>query len=121
MLIGPCCAATARKPRDKHLLGWWQTQPLPVVNPAFLSLIAMDGTHLSRAGAKREIRIEIDADDVSLAVLDGYCQGTGQDRTRVMLSLLKEWAEKKLHEAKVVCRVSGHNPFAPDSGRTQDE
>lgn len=78
----------------------------------------MDETCLSRGGSKREIRIEIDADDEALMVLDGFCQATGQDRTKVMFGLLKEWSRKKLHEATVVCRVSGRNPFAPDSDRT---
>ena len=62
-----------------------------------------------------EIRFEVQREEV--AVLDGYCAGTGQDRTRVMRRILREWSDGKLHEAVVVCRVAGVNPTTPEAGR----
>jgi hypothetical protein len=62
-----------------------------------------------------EIRFELQRDE--LAVLDGYCQATGQDRTRVMRRILREWSDGKLHEAVVVCRVAGVNPAQSEPGR----
>ena len=62
-----------------------------------------------------EIRFMAPCADVS--VLDGYCHGTGADRTHVMRGLLHDWAEKKLHEATVILRVAGRNPAAPADGR----
>ena len=62
-----------------------------------------------------EIRFEAKA--ATVAVIDGYCSATGKCRTAFINSLLEEWAEKKLHEASVVCRVAGVNPMAPEAGR----
>jgi hypothetical protein len=55
-----------------------------------------------------EIRFE--AKSETCAVLDGYCSATGRCRTAFINSLLDEWAEKKLHEARVVVRVADGNP-----------
>lgn len=66
---------------------------------------------------KNEIRFDATAKDV--AVLDGYCVGVGKTRTVVMGEILKSWAEAKLHESMMVCRVSGCNPSdAGGSGGT---
>lgn len=62
-----------------------------------------------------EVRFEVQREEV--AVLDGYCQGTGQDRTRVMRRILREWSDSKLHEATVVLRVAGRNPVPSEAGR----
>lgn len=67
------------------------------------------------ASETTEVRFEVQREEV--AVLDGYCQGTGQDRTRVMRRILREWSESKLHEATVVLRVAGRNPAGPEVGR----
>lgn len=62
-----------------------------------------------------EIRFEAKAETV--AVIDGYCSATGKCRTGFINDLLEAWAKDKLHEAMVVCRVSGVNPMTPDSDR----
>lgn len=55
-----------------------------------------------------EVRFEAKAE--TIAVLDGFCSATGKCRTEFINTLLTEWAEKKLHEATVICRVAGVNP-----------
>lgn len=65
--------------------------------------------------ATAEIRFEVSLDE--LAVLDGYCSATGQDRTAVMRRLLREWSERKRHEAILICRVAGCNPTTTEGGR----
>ena len=62
-----------------------------------------------------EIRFEAKAETV--AVLDGYCSATGKCRTAFINALLEEWAEQKLHEARVVVRVADSNPKLPESRR----
>ncbi len=62
-----------------------------------------------------EIRFE--AKQETCAVLDGYCSATGRCRTAFINSLLDEWAEKKLHEARVVVRVADGNPGLSESRR----
>ena len=54
-----------------------------------------------------EIRFE--AKQETVAVLDGYCSATGRCRTAFINGLLEEWAERKLHEARVVVRVADEN------------
>lgn len=63
-----------------------------------------------------EISFELPAIEVS--VLDGYCQATGKKRTTVMRQLLREWSEKKHHEAIVICRVAGDKPEASGTDRS---
>lgn len=62
-----------------------------------------------------ELRIELPAEEV--AVLDGFCAATGENRTVVLRRLLREWSGKKLHEATVIVRVAGVDPAAPERGR----
>ncbi|MEY2654018.1 MAG: hypothetical protein RLZZ524_1046 [Pseudomonadota bacterium] len=62
-----------------------------------------------------ELRVEVPADE--LAILDGYCQARGKDRTAVVRDMLREWSIGKLHEATLICRVARVNPIAPDSDR----
>jgi hypothetical protein len=62
-----------------------------------------------------EIRFEAKAE--TLSVLDGYCSARGKCRTAVIGDLLEQWAQEKLHEAIVICRVAGANPTAPESDR----
>ena len=57
-----------------------------------------------------EISFEVSTDEV--AVLDGYCHANGLKRTAVFRKLLKEWSDKKHHEATVICRVAGSKPDA---------
>jgi hypothetical protein len=61
-----------------------------------------------------ELRFQLPPEEVS--VLDGYCQGTGQDRTKVLRRILKEWSDAKLHEATLILRVAGRNPASPEPG-----
>lgn len=64
---------------------------------------------------RTEIRFEVEADE--LAVLDGWCQATGQDRTTVVRKILREWSEREHHKAMVICRVAGCNPASSEGGR----
>ena len=57
---------------------------------------------------RTEISFECTAQET--AVLDGYCSAHGIKRTVVMRRILKEWSEKKHHEAIMVCRVAGSKP-----------
>jgi hypothetical protein len=66
---------------------------------------------------KTELRFELPTQD--LATVDGYCNATGKSRTDVLRGMVAEWAEKKRHEATVICRVTGINPFTPESTRQQ--
>ena len=59
-----------------------------------------------------ELRVEISKDIA--AVLDGYCSATGQCRTQLIVGILGDWTEQKLHESTIVCRVAGVNPMASD-------
>lgn len=59
-----------------------------------------------------EIRIEVFAEETR--VLDGVCQATGRSRTDVMREIIREWSDRQLHIATVVCRVAGRHPGAPD-------
>lgn len=64
---------------------------------------------------RTEVRIELEPDD--LRVLDGYVNATGKSRTDVIRGLIREWADRKLHEAILICRVAVVNPVAPDADR----
>lgn len=62
-----------------------------------------------------ELRVELPSVDVS--VLDGYCNATGRSRAEVVRGILCEWSLARVHEAKVICRVAGVNPFESEPGR----
>ncbi len=62
-----------------------------------------------------EISFELPADEV--AVLDGYCQATGLKRTAVFRRILREWSERKHHEAILICRVAGCKPDGSGADR----
>ncbi len=62
-----------------------------------------------------EIRFEIPLSE--LAVVDGYCNGTGKDRTKVLKEIIAAWSKEKLHVATVICRCAGVNPTQPEGGR----
>jgi hypothetical protein len=65
-----------------------------------------------------ELRVELPADEV--AVLDGFCAATGENRTVVVRRLLREWSDKKLHEATLILRVAGVHPVGSDGDRGTD-
>jgi len=62
-----------------------------------------------------ELRVQVQNEELS--VLDGYCNATGKPRTEVIRALLKEWSDRKLHEATLICRVAGCNPTSLDKDR----
>ena len=66
---------------------------------------------------KSEIRFEVFASE--LAVLDGFCQATGKDRTTVIREVLGTWSKEKLHVATLICRVAGINPKSPEGNRNE--
>ena len=67
------------------------------------------------ADRKTEIRFEVEASECS--VLDGYCQATGKDRSKVIRELIEKWSAETLHVSTLVCRVAGRNPFDSESDR----
>jgi hypothetical protein len=67
------------------------------------------------ADKSTEIRFELPSGD--LAVLDGYCNGTGKDRTKVLKEIIASWSAEKLHVSMIVCRVAGVNPQSPEFKR----
>jgi hypothetical protein len=69
------------------------------------------------AERRTEIRFEVAVSEV--AVLDGYCQATGKDRTTVIREVLGTWSKEKLHVATIVCRVAGVNPLHSESNRNE--
>ncbi len=62
-----------------------------------------------------EIRFQLPMSD--LAVIDGYCNGTGKDRTAVIREILGTWSKEKLHVATLICRVAGVNPMDAEGSR----
>lgn len=50
----------------------------------------------------------------TLSVMDAFCSASGKCRTQLTNEILGDWAEKKLHEATIVCRVAGVNPMRSD-------
>lgn len=67
------------------------------------------------AGRITEISFELPAEEV--AVLDGYANATGKKRTAIFRQILREWSERKHHEAMVICRVAGSKPGSSGSDR----
>lgn len=61
-----------------------------------------------------EVRIDIDVQE--LAVMDGFIQATGSNRTKIIGELVKKWAADKLHESIIVCRMARVNPLERDAG-----
>jgi hypothetical protein len=66
-----------------------------------------------------EISFELPAEEV--AVLDGYANATGKKRTAVFRQILREWSERKHHEAMMICRVAGSKPDTAGSCREAAE
>ena len=55
-----------------------------------------------------ELRFKASLEDVQ--VLDGFCSGTGNNRSDVMRDLLHQWAQKKWHEARMIHAVMASKP-----------
>jgi len=60
--------------------------------------------------SEQRTEISFECTAAETAVLDGYCSAHGIKRTVVMRRILKEWSEKKHHEAIMVYRVAGSKP-----------
>jgi len=66
-------------------------------------------------GRTTELRVELPVDELS--VIDGHCQATGTDRTKVVREIIRKWSEHELHRATVILRVAGRNPDGSESRR----
>jgi hypothetical protein len=64
---------------------------------------------------RTEVSFEAPIDEVR--VLDGYCSAHGLNRTTAMRQILKEWSDRQLHVATVICRVVGRHPTPSEGGR----
>ena len=62
-----------------------------------------------------ELRFELPVSD--LAIVDGYCHGTGKDRTKVLKEIIAAWSKEKLHVSMIVCRTAGVNPIDSEGCR----
>lgn len=67
------------------------------------------------AGKITEISFEVEASECE--VIDAYCQANSKKRTHIMRALLREWSDKKRHEAIMICRVAGIKPGDPGPDR----
>lgn len=63
-----------------------------------------------------EIRFTVD-DETVLAVLDGHCHASGEDRASLVRRLLCDWAGDALHRSIVICRTARVNPAAMEERR----
>jgi hypothetical protein len=73
-------------------------------------------TNLSRrATSTVEIRVEVEPEEV--VVLDAYNLATGTSRKDVVLQLLREWSERKRHEANVIVNVTRVIPDVSETNR----
>ena len=64
-----------------------------------------------------EVRFEAPTADVQ--ILDAFWMAEGTSRKEVMCAVLHEWAEKQLHRATLILRVSRGNPSA-SAGERQE-
>jgi hypothetical protein len=62
-----------------------------------------------------DVRVEIE--DFTIAVIDGFCNGTGYGRKELINEILGDWAYKKHHEATIILRVAGNKPDDSDRRR----
>lgn len=60
-----------------------------------------------------ELRVNNFPIDV-LNVMDGFAQANGLSRAEITREVMGKWAAEKKHEATLICRVAGVNPFAVD-------
>ena len=65
-----------------------------------------------------EIRGEIDAAD--MAVIDAVVQAApGASRIGVIRQIIREWSDRELHRATLICRVAGRNGSDSASARNR--
>ena len=62
-----------------------------------------------------ELRAEVPKE--IMAVIDAICQSSGDSRTDLVVSSLSRWANEKINESILVCRVAGVNPTASERRR----
>ena len=58
--------------------------------------------------------LRLDISDELMAVIDGVAQASGKSRKEVVTEVMTPWAQQKILEAKIICRIAGINPFAPE-------
>ena len=59
--------------------------------------------------------LRMDAPDELVTVLDGISLAQRLTRNQLVLRVLAEWAQARVHEASVLSRVGALNPAAPDA------
>lgn len=72
---------------------------------------------LSRKSSGSTVELRVDVDQEDMAVLDAYNLATGTSRKDVIVKLLRQWSERKKHEATVIVNVTRVIPPLPESGR----
>lgn len=64
--------------------------------------------------------LRLDAPNSLVAVLDGISLAQRLTRNQLVLRVLSDWADDRVHEASVLARVAGINPpRAEDAGRAR--
>lgn len=59
-----------------------------------------------------ETEIRFDAPTADVQILDAYWMAEGTSRKEVLSSLLHEWAQRQVHRATLIMRVTAGNPLA---------
>jgi len=77
--------------------------------------IAMECIEITVLVFRANVEVRFEAKKETIDVLDGYCSATGKCRTAFINDLLEQWANAKLYEATIVCRVAGINPTLSDA------
>ena len=54
-------------------------------------------------------------------VADAYAIAHRQNRSEVLLKVIRDWAEHQVHVASVIARVTRRHPKAPDADRSGAE
>jgi hypothetical protein len=66
------------------------------------------------ATPSRDVELRFMVEIFDARVLDGYCSSNGSNRAEVLRGIVHEWAERKFHEATMICRVADGNPSTVD-------
>jgi hypothetical protein len=61
--------------------------------------------------------VRVDLKEFTVAVLDGYCQGLGICRNKLINEILGDWAYQEHHKSRLVIRVAGDKPDVADDRR----
>ena len=60
--------------------------------------------------------LRLDAPNELIAVLDGISMAQRLTRNQLVLRVLHDWADARVHEANVLAKVAGINPQRAESG-----